>query len=771
MVRGPAPWAVILCRFNDVDVPSVPRSTFYEMVSEYGRTGLFDYWKDISYENISTAGSEVFGWYTMKYSFVKDSADPLHNPADKTPRRLVWINEAIRLAAADNVDLSPYYGLIVVINGPGDSSNIGLNMVMNVAGRWGQDNWRWCNKCQGIAYTGNVALGPCPAGGNHDHGGSSNYSLSLNDASFPGQDNWRWCNKCQGLAYAGSATPGKCPAGGNHVHAGSGDYRLGYGTVGYGGQNQWKWCKKCQGLAYAGGATQGPCPAGGLHDHTGSFDYTLTNFDYGINLTFVAHETGHGYGMEHSWSANPDTEYGDPWDIMSAMRVRGFSDAPFGGGGPRLNAPKLHKMGWLPDVRVATQYVGAPTQVVRLAALDRPEVSGVLMARVVAGDRVFTVEYRQPLGWDRGIGGDAVLIHELRSHYTAGHANWRWCNKCQSLFYPQWAACPAGNLHDHTGSFNYRLDFSPGAPGQPNWRWCRKCQQLTYAGQASPGPCAAGDVHDHTGSADYHLSMQPGGPGQPNWRWCRKCEALTYGGNATPGACPAGGSHSHAGSGNYTVRSDDGAPGQDNWRWCRKCQGMSYAGLAPCAAGGPHEWWQSGDYGVMYSLTNVTGGQAGWRWCPKCHQLVYTGNPSPGACSGGGTHTPTGIGYSVPQAASGMNGQTGWRWCSKCQTLAYGGPNASPGACAAGGVHDFSRSGQYVLANFGNDLSYLLGPDRHVHDTFDDAARKVHISIDAIDTAGGSATITLGQSAGLSPHAPAILHPFAGRAVEAPENK
>jgi hypothetical protein len=137
MLSGPAPWAVILCRFNDVDVPAVPRSTFYAMVSEYGRTGLFDYWKDISYENVSTAGSEVFGWYTMKYSYVHDSADPLHNPSDKTPRRLVWINEARRLAAADGVDLSAYYGVIVVINGPGDSSNIGTDMVMNVAGRWG----------------------------------------------------------------------------------------------------------------------------------------------------------------------------------------------------------------------------------------------------------------------------------------------------------------------------------------------------------------------------------------------------------------------------------------------------------------------------------------------------------------------------------------------------------------------------------------------------------------------------------------------------------
>ena len=38
-----------------------------------------------------------------------------------------------------------------------------------------QDNWRWCNKCQGLAYAGNLSLGACPAGGTHDHSGSGNY--------------------------------------------------------------------------------------------------------------------------------------------------------------------------------------------------------------------------------------------------------------------------------------------------------------------------------------------------------------------------------------------------------------------------------------------------------------------------------------------------------------------------------------------------------------------------------------------------------------------
>jgi len=173
MLRGPVPWAVVLCRFTDIDIPLVPKSMFFDIVSEYGRNGLHDYWKDVSLGNISTAGSEVFGWYTMRYSFAHDSLDPLHNPADKeTHRRIAWTAEARRLATENGIDLSAFYAVIAVINGPGDSSSDGLDLVMNVTGPWGQDQWRWCRKCQGLAYAGHPATGRCPAGGAHAYAGS-----------------------------------------------------------------------------------------------------------------------------------------------------------------------------------------------------------------------------------------------------------------------------------------------------------------------------------------------------------------------------------------------------------------------------------------------------------------------------------------------------------------------------------------------------------------------------------------------------------------------
>src|SRR3954452_17576552 len=68
-------------------------------------------------------------------------------------------------------------------------------------------------------------------------------------ATMTGQDNWRWCNKCQGLWFAGSGTSGKCHAGDGHVPQESGNYTL---VKDGSGQDNWRWCNKCQGLWFAG---------------------------------------------------------------------------------------------------------------------------------------------------------------------------------------------------------------------------------------------------------------------------------------------------------------------------------------------------------------------------------------------------------------------------------------------------------------------------------------------------------------------------------------
>jgi hypothetical protein len=141
-----------------------------------------------------------------------------------------------------------------------------------------QDNWRWCNKCQGLQFAGNGAPRKCPEGGNHDHAGSGNYGLRFAGTGAPGQSNWRWCSKCQGLQFAGNGAPRNCTEGGTDDHTNSGNYELPQVTLATKGlqtQDNWRWCNKCQGLAFAGNGAPRKCPQGGNHDHTGSGNYGL----------------------------------------------------------------------------------------------------------------------------------------------------------------------------------------------------------------------------------------------------------------------------------------------------------------------------------------------------------------------------------------------------------------------------------------------------------------------------------------------------------------
>jgi hypothetical protein len=138
---------------------------------------------------------------------------------------------------------------------------------------------------------------------------------------------------------------------------------------------------------------------------------------------------------------------------------------------------------------------------------------------------------------------------------------------------------------------------------QSNWRWCQKCQGLFYG--ANPASvCPAGGPHDGGASGDYRLAIDsPSLAGQTAWRWCRKCQGLFFGGN--PGSvCPAGGAHDGVGSGNYTLMNNIlDAPGQHGWSWCRKCQGLFFKGNPGpvCPAGGAHDGTGSGDYSLLVS--------------------------------------------------------------------------------------------------------------------------------------------------------------------------
>jgi hypothetical protein len=92
-----------------------------------------------------------------------------------------------------------------------------------------QGSWRWCHKCQGIFFTGNPSQGVCPTDNqSHDASQSGHYAIVLDDgASTVGQTNWRWCQKCQGFFFAGNVSLGVCPRDHqSHDASQSGKYQL-----------------------------------------------------------------------------------------------------------------------------------------------------------------------------------------------------------------------------------------------------------------------------------------------------------------------------------------------------------------------------------------------------------------------------------------------------------------------------------------------------------------------------------------------------------------
>jgi hypothetical protein len=141
---------------------------------------------------------------------------------------------------------------------------------------------------------------------------------------------------------------------------------------------------------------------------------------------------------------------------------------------------------------------------------------------------------------------------------------WRWCKKCEGMWFADGGEkrpgrCPAGQAHDTDGSGSYILTLNDdNAAGQQGWRWCKKCEGLWFAdgGEKRPGQCPAGGGHDTDGSGSYVLVLDDdNAAGQQGWRWCKKCEGLWFadGGEKRPGKCPAGETHTADGSGRYTL--------------------------------------------------------------------------------------------------------------------------------------------------------------------------------------------------------------------------
>lgn len=119
----------------------------------------------------------------------------------------------------------------------------------------------------------------------------------------------------------------------------------------------------------------------------------------------LCQEMIHGLGAsEHSRRAGSDTDYRDPYDVMSMFAAYPGvhpveSDLPIG---PGLNSAYMDRAGWLDHSRVQT----LATQV-NLRPLHRLDLPGYVAALVNG----YYIEYRPKVGWDSGYGDSKVFVH------------------------------------------------------------------------------------------------------------------------------------------------------------------------------------------------------------------------------------------------------------------------------------------------------------------------------------------------------------------------
>ena len=94
-----------------------------------------------------------------------------------------------------------------------------------------------------------------------------------------------------------------------------------------------------------------------------------------------------------------------------------------------------------------------------------------------------------------------------RSGPTTGcvQASWFKCADCKGLFFgPRKGRCPANKTgHSATGA-DYKVHTCNAQGGQEGWRWCHKCELMFFS--LNPGSvCAAGGAHDGSKSGTYFI--------------------------------------------------------------------------------------------------------------------------------------------------------------------------------------------------------------------------------------------------------------------------
>jgi M6 family metalloprotease-like protein len=146
------------------------------------------------------------------------------------------------------------------------------------------------------------------------------------------------------------------------------------------------------------------------------------------NVAVLGHEMGHAFGLPHS-SGNYGETYDNEWDVMSDTWIgcynRGHSDPVFGCLGQHTISYHKDKLGWIPASQKTSVGAGGSITVL-LEQLALPQTTNLKLVRIPIGGsstHFYTVEARRLTGYDVGLPGQAVIIHDVDTNRSGSPAH------------------------------------------------------------------------------------------------------------------------------------------------------------------------------------------------------------------------------------------------------------------------------------------------------------------------------------------------------------
>jgi M6 family metalloprotease-like protein len=133
------------------------------------------------------------------------------------------------------------------------------------------------------------------------------------------------------------------------------------------------------------------------------------------NISVIAHEMGHGFGLPHSTAPGVGA-YDNPWDVMSQDRYNCAAGWDPTYGCMAQHTISYHKdlLGWIPGSRIITVPSGTETTIT-LEDLASPASSNYQMVKILIGEtsNFYTVEARKFTGYDVKLPDEVIVIHNV----------------------------------------------------------------------------------------------------------------------------------------------------------------------------------------------------------------------------------------------------------------------------------------------------------------------------------------------------------------------